>query len=146
MKLLRQKRLQAQAGFTLLEVLIAAAIFAIGIVAIMRLFPEAIRQLQTASQRTISAQLAESELGRVRVATAENLFREQSVLTGAVVQAIYGVGAIYQGYTKTSVPLRGSYSVDANGNPSGTYLQRVTFTVLMPDGREEVYVTYVAKQ
>ena len=134
------------AGTSLVEVLVATAIFSIGIVAVMRLFPEALRQLQTATQRTASSQLAETEMGRVRVATAENLFREQSIVSGSVVSALYSTGGIFQGYTTTALPLRGSYQVNKDGDAVGTYLQRVTFTVLMPDGREEVYVTYVAKQ
>ncbi len=146
MKNQKQIMRRSVAGISLVEVLVATAIFSIGIVAVMRLFPQALTQLQTATQRTVASQLAETELGRVRVATAENLFREQSIMNGSVVSSLYSTGQIFQGYTTTAMPMRGSYQVNSDGDSVGTFLQRVTFTVLMPDGREEVYVTYVAKQ
>ena len=128
---------RGDAGLSLLEVLVAGAIFAIGIVGVMRLFPEALRQIQTANQRSISATLAESEFGRVRVEGAESLSQRSAVLPGSVINAIYATDEIYQGYTTTSIGMPGS---------ANTHLQRVTFTVQMADGREERYVTYVSKQ
>lgn len=126
-----------QAGIGLLEVLIATAIFVVGVVAALRLFPEALRQLQTANERTVSSELAESELGRVRVSTAEALFSRNFFAAGSAVDAIYATGDVYNGYTTVATPMRGGES---------TFLQRVTFNVQMPDGRQETYVTYVSKQ
>lgn len=130
-------RRRGESGIGLLEVLIASAIFIVGVVAALRLFPESLRQLRTANERTIGSELAESELGRVRVSTAEALFTRNFFSSGAAVQAVYQAAGTYNGHTTVATPMRG-------GDTS--YLQRVTFTVQMPDGRQETYVTYVAKQ
>ncbi|HEX73498.1 MAG TPA: prepilin-type N-terminal cleavage/methylation domain-containing protein, partial [Candidatus Hydrogenedentes bacterium] len=56
----------SRGGFTLVEVLVALLILGVGIVAIMRLFPMSLQQSHRAAQRTTVAQLARTELGRVR--------------------------------------------------------------------------------
>jgi Tfp pilus assembly protein PilV len=118
--------------------LVAATIFVIGIVAVLSFFPTALKQLQVANQRTISAELAESNMAEVRVATAEALFNQQFLTSGlTAISHIYQGYELYSGYFTAVSPMRGGDS---------TFLQRVTLTVQMPDGREETYVTYVAKQ
>jgi len=132
-----QGKTARRAGFGLLEVLVALAIFSIGIIAVMRLFPSSLRQLRMADERTEASEVAESNLSQIHVATAEALLNRQFLTAGAAMDAVYDAYHLYTGYMTTVSPLRGGDS---------TYLQRVTFTVQMPDGRQEVYVTYVSKQ
>lgn len=54
-------------GFTLIEVIIALAIFVIGALAIIRIFPPALASIQGAGNRTNGARLASSELARMSV-------------------------------------------------------------------------------
>jgi len=126
-----------QAGLTLIEVIVAAAILAIGILGVMRWFPTAIDLLQQANQRTTSASLADTELDRVRVGTAEALLDRYYLSTGGSLDAVSEIYDNYAGHVKSVAPTRGS---------DATFLQRVTFNVTMPDGREEVFVTYVTRQ
>ena len=130
---------RGESGLGLLEVLVAATIFVIGIVAVLSFFPTALKQLQVANQRTISAELAESNMAEVRVATAEALYNQQFLTSGLLraVSSIYAAYGLYSGFSTAVSPMRGGDS---------TFLQRLTLSIQMPDGREETYVTYVAKQ
>ncbi|HPC17247.1 MAG TPA: prepilin-type N-terminal cleavage/methylation domain-containing protein, partial [Candidatus Hydrogenedentes bacterium] len=56
----------SRAGFTLLEVLVALAILAMGILGAMQLFPASLRQTRAAAERTAAANLANSEMTRLR--------------------------------------------------------------------------------
>lgn len=125
-------------GFTLVEVLVALAILGVAIVAIIKLFPDSLRQARVAAERTIVAELASSRLGQVRAAGAENLLNGRpSYLNLTAASQIYQTSLMYDGYTSNVQRMSGA---------DETYLQRVTFTVKMPDGRLETFVTYVAKQ
>lgn len=127
-----------QKGFTLLEVLIALAILGLAIVAIFRLFPASLQQARIAAERTVIAELASSRLGQVRAAGAEYLLQgPPSFLNATTASEVYASGALYDGYYSSIQRMPGS---------DETYLQRVTFTVNLPDGRHETFVTYVAKQ
>ncbi len=123
------------AGFTLLEVMVALTILAVGIIAIMQLFPTSLRQSRIAAERTTVASLARTELGRVRAGgvgdrlaswAAENALKELSD-----VQRSY---AMYDSWRATVQRIGGE--VD---------LFRVTFSVKMIDEREEKFVTYVTR-
>jgi uncharacterized protein (TIGR02598 family) len=123
-------------GFTLVEVLIALTILGVAIVAIIKLFPDSLRQARVAAERTVVAQLANSRMGQVRSGGADTLLQRQpDYLT--LKAAEQNQSLMYQGYGSSVQHMRGT---------DETYLQRVTFTVKMPDGRVENFVTYVAKQ
>lgn len=126
-----------EAGLTLVEVIVAAAVLAIGILAVIRWFPTAIDLLRQANQRTVSASIADTELGRVRVGSAEALLDRYYFSPSSAIESVYEINDIYAGFVKTVAPMRGS---------NETFLQRVTFNVTLPDGSEEVYVTYVTRQ
>ncbi len=125
-----------QAGFSLLEVMVALTILAVGIIAVMQLFPASLEQQQTASERTTIAALARTELGMVRAGGVGNplmSWAEQNALRELTsAQRAY---ALYEGW-RSSVQRVGG-EVD---------LFRVTFSVTTSDGQEETFVTYVTQQ
>ena len=130
-------------GFTLVEVLIAMAIIIVGIVAVMRFFPLGLRQARIAQERTLAAEMADDHLGRLRFGGARNLMQtdglEGILLTSDFFSAAnVGAGAasyqVYNGYETSLQRLHGADEV---------FLQRVTFTVDMNDGRREQFVTYI---
>ncbi len=121
------------AGFTLLEVIVAATILSIGVIAIMRLFPQSIRQTRIAAERQQVSFLAKTELGQLRAGGAGPQM-SQWALNNAFRQISDSVG-MYRGWTSSL--RRVSSEVD---------LYRVTFNVEMFDGRRERFVTYVTQQ
>lgn len=127
--------MSSKGGFTLLEVIVALTILAVGIIAIMQLFPTSLRQTRVAAERTTVASLARSELGRVRaggVGEALNEWAVQNALkTLTEAQRSY---ALYDSWRSTVQRVGGD--VD---------LFRITFSVRMFDGREEQFVTYVTE-
>jgi type IV pilus modification protein PilV len=124
---------KGNAGFTLIEVLIAIAILMVGIMAVMQLFPKSLRQSRIAAERTAAATLASSQLSQLRVlnnpAMIQSWIANNTSQTLTSIDRIY---SLYQGWT-TSVQ-----RVTENGDTL-----RVTFTVKMQDGRSETFVTYV---
>jgi prepilin-type N-terminal cleavage/methylation domain-containing protein len=123
-------------GFTLLEVMVALTLLAIGIVGVLTLFPQSLRQSRSAQERTTVASLARTELGRVRTGgvgeplgewAIRNAFRE---LTAA--QRAY---SLYDSWRASVQRIGGD--VD---------LYRVTFAVRLFDGREEKFVTYITER
>lgn len=119
-------------GFTLLEVLIALTILAVGIIAVMQLFPASLTSAREAVEDTVAAELADSKLGTVRAAGADRLMRGLSSI-----DTVYRTNAVYSSFQSNVQRMRGA---------DGVGLQRVTFRVDMPDGRQETYVTYVTNQ
>jgi len=119
-------------GFTLVEVLVALAILIVGVVAVMQLYPHALRQSRAASERTVVSEMANSRLQRIRAEGAERLFKGL-----ATADRIYQAAGLYQS---------DFLNVQALGGGDDVYLQRVTYTVQMADGRLETFVTYVARQ
>lgn len=134
----------SRGGFTLVEVLVAMVILAVGIVAIMRLFPMSLQQSHRAAERTTVAQLARTELGRVRaggVFSQEQFgpwLREWALQnTLHILDEVHKAYSLYEGW---------SASVQrVSGGALGTDLYRITFTVQLFDGREEKFVTYVTE-
>ena len=60
------RRAIPESGFTLLEVVIALTILAVGIMAVMSLFPASLAQQRVAAERTVIAALARTQLSEVR--------------------------------------------------------------------------------
>ena len=123
------------AGFTLLEVLIALTIMAVGIMAVMALFPKSLDRQRVAAERSVIASLARTQLSEVRVGgTGPN-----GVLAWAKNNAYNVVAEAARGYT-----LYDAWRVNATRvGQSDVGLYRVVFTVRLHDGREEEFVTYV---
>lgn len=132
-------------GFTLLEVLVAMTILAVGIIAIMRLFPLSLRNTQVAAERTTVASLARQELGRVR---AGGVFNQENfepwIHSWAEQNALRNLTEAQRAYTLYE-SWRTSVQRIAGGEGPGSDLYRVTFSVKMFDGREEKFVTYVTE-
>lgn len=128
----RGNKAPRRAGFTLLEVIVALSILAVGIIAIMQLFPVSIRQQRVAQERSVIASLAKTELGKVRVSGVgpqlQEWVKENALRTLTEAQRAY---ALYTGWHATVSRVGGD--VD---------LYRITFVVRMVDGREEEFVTY----
>ena len=121
-------------GIGLIEVLIAIAILTVGVVAVVRVFPAALRQQRVAAQRTVAAELARSEFAKIRSSSSE-FFVRQAVYSMEAVGGAYG--SQYTGYATSLTRMKGAAS---------SYLQRASFTVLTPEGRSEEFVTYITKQ
>ena len=130
----RRGRRRSQWGFTLLEVLIALTIMAIGILAVMRLFPMALVQQRRAAERTVIASLARTQLSTVRTGgVGQSLVSWFQTNTYKVVAQAARSYTLYDSW-RTTVTRMGQPDVD---------LYRVVFTVRMHDGRDEEFVTYV---
>ncbi|MFA6243044.1 MAG: prepilin-type N-terminal cleavage/methylation domain-containing protein [Candidatus Hydrogenedentales bacterium] len=135
------KSLNERVGFSLVEVLVSMAVLAVGIVAVTRLFPQGLRATRVAQERTIAAELADSNLARMRMSGMDNLLgviRASGLYNTSAADTVYGGGpnndGIIEGYT-TTVTRAGL----------NDRLVRVTFSVEMPDGRLENFVTYVTQ-
>lgn len=130
------------AGFSPIEVLIAMAILAIGIMAVVKLFPSGLQFSRIAQERTVAAELADANLGRMRMTGAGNL------LGVARAGDIYNSSAGVELGTEGRVPREGlldGYAtvVQRSGGVLESKLVRVVFTVDLADGRRENFVTYV---
>ena len=140
------KQLREKDGFSPVEVLIAMGILAIGIVSVVKLFPSGLAFSRMAQEKSIAAELAESNISRMRMTGASNL------LGVAQAGTLYGTSATASSYD-LGVGGRKSNGLDiVNGYAASVHrvgasddqaLVRVTFTVDMPDGRRENFVTYV---
>lgn len=123
-------------GFTLLEIMVALTLLAIGIIAVLQLFPQSLRQSRIAAEKTTVANLAQTELSRVRaggVGEALNAWAARNAineLTSA--QKAY---SLYDSWRSSVQRIGGDLD-----------LFRVTFSVTMFDGREEKFVTYVTEE
>lgn len=127
---------RADAGFSLLEVIVALTILAVGILAIMQLFPTSLRQTRKAAERTSVASLARTELGRVKASGVGD-----PLTRWAEANAIRQFTVAEQAYT-----LYESWRSSVRRVPSGVDLYRVTFNVRLYDGSEEQFVTYVTRR
>ncbi len=126
-------------GFTPLEVLIALFILMIGVVAVFKLFPIALQQVRVAQERAVSTELADTTLGRLQMLGGRSLLTQSgSGAMGrflAMNRPVGSAAGMYEAYAA---------SVQRMAGASRSYLQRVTFTVDLPEGRYERFVTYVA--
>jgi len=127
--------MKSNAGFTLVEVIVALTILAVSIIAILQLFPASLRQTRIAAERTTVASLARTELGKVRAGgvgnTLDSWATQNALKQLTESQRAY---ALYEGWRSSVQRIGGE--VD---------LYRITFSVRMFDGREEQFVTYVTE-
>ncbi|MCL4217044.1 MAG: prepilin-type N-terminal cleavage/methylation domain-containing protein [Candidatus Hydrogenedentes bacterium] len=130
------------AGYSLIEVLIALAILAVGIVGIMQIFPVTLRQTRVAQERTVVSQTANSMLDTVSTAGGREVFYNRGELELAPLTEEVSLE------NPNRTPLYVARSTTAHRLPSDddTYLQRVTVNITLPDGRVERFVTYVMEQ
>ena len=124
-------------GFTLLEVIIALTILGVGIVAVMQLFPTSLRKQSIASERSVVASLARTQLSEVRT-----LGPGQTISQWLQQNAYKVVAEAARSYTLYD-SWRSSVSRVGQGDVS---LYRIVFTVHMHDGRDEEFVTYVTER
>jgi prepilin-type N-terminal cleavage/methylation domain-containing protein len=130
------------AGFSPIEVLIAMAILAIGIMAVVKLFPSGLQFSRIAQERTVAAELADANLGRMRMTGAGNLLGVARA--GAIYNTAAGVGLGTEGRLPQEGLLDGYATVvQRPGGILESKLVRVVFTVDLADGRRENFVTYV---
>jgi prepilin-type N-terminal cleavage/methylation domain-containing protein len=136
-----------QRGYSLLEVLIALAILMIGIIAVYRLFPMSMRSARMAEEKIVASELANSRLARLRASgglgpvltayTEAGALYPDEHYTQLLLAAAGDAYSMYSGYATTLQRLRGANEV---------YFQRALFSIQMPDGRNETFVTYVVEQ
>ena len=120
-----------EAGFTLLEVLVALAILLIGLVSVLTMFPRSLSLADTANKKTIAAEEANQVMGEIGQQGADALYFEQIDPTRLMVDpALAPVGVV------TTTQRMGASN-------STSKLQRVTITVSFPNGSTESYSTYV---
>ncbi|GMV99092.1 MAG: hypothetical protein AMXMBFR84_02310 [Candidatus Hydrogenedentota bacterium] len=134
-------RPRREAGFSLVEMLIALAILLVGVAGAFQLFPRSMRQARQAQELQAISELADSNFGRVKFSGARSLWLGNLEFDTAL-RLVNGQGQyLYDGYV-TSVTRVGNA---AEQYASSNYLQRVVFSVVMPDGRREQFVTYVTE-
>ena len=143
-------------GFTPLEVLIALAILAIGIMGAFQLFPIAMRMVRTSQEMAQITEWAATSIGQLRTAGSRNLMYHKETITskgfepslwtedaGAPSPTLPSNVAV----TAHRVPHAGERRLQG-GNVDQialVSLHRVSFTARMPDGRYERFVTYVSE-
>ncbi len=140
--------MKPNAGYTLVEILVAMAILIFGVVAIMRMLPIALREAHLAGEQTVAAAQADSHLGVLRQRGAEDVllldrpdidrvFTYDPNSTLPVMQRHAAANVLYTGWR---------YAVQRMEGANQVYLQRVTYTVELPNGRRESFVTYISRQ
>ena len=118
------------------------AILAIGILAIMKLFPSGLRASRVAQERTIASELADSNLGRMRMTGVSNLLGMARASTLYNLDA--AMGLYTEGYQDATGAVDGMATVVSRvAGPLEENRVRVVFSVDFPDGRRENFVTYV---
>lgn len=137
--------MKAKHGFTLIEVLIALSILIIGIVAAMKMFPISLERARLAAEKEVASRLADDRLSRLRIAGARSLFLSDFDLNRTAL-SLSAVDAINNMYTNYNLYEGYNTTVQRMGGAAEVYLQRVNFSVSMPDGRSETFVTYVTEQ
>jgi prepilin-type N-terminal cleavage/methylation domain-containing protein len=123
----------SQKGFTLLEVLIALAILLIGIGTVMQIMPISLLYARSAAEQTVASQAADSVIGQLRQMGADALFYDE------VPRDLmnFDKAAGFYGYTTTIQRVPGTEE---------NFLQKVTFTVILPSNKQKQFVTYISKQ
>lgn len=130
-------------GFSLLEILIAMAVLTVGIVAVVNLIPMGLNNARVAQDRSMAAELADSDMGRIKMAGARELMGalEGQTSTDSSLDAL---GTASSMYSAEAPDLQWSRTIQQLHGAGGTSLQRVVFTVELSDGTRETFVTYVS--
>lgn len=124
------------AGFSLLETLIAMAILAIGILAIILVFPAAMDRQRLNTLRTMTTTVSQTQLNRLKATgSSEEL---DTWLTTLQQQPNLNPGSPESFYVKSWVVSSQPYGEINSG------LYRITFGLRLWDNRVEYYTTYVA--
>jgi type II secretory pathway pseudopilin PulG len=137
---LESARMKRNGGYTFIEILIAMAILIFGIVAIMRMLPIALTEAHLAGEQTVAAHHADAQLGRMRALGGEELYIDSLRLPQRYTAPVQGAAAVYGLYSAYRTNFQRLVGDDR------VELQRVVFTLEMPNGRRESFVTYVTKQ
>lgn len=158
-------------GFTPLEVLIAMAILAIGVVGVFQFFPTALRQVRESYEINESARLADSRLGELRalggrvltyrwhegaappinVELDQDRLEEIDAMRYGTLRDIRadqpGMFAYSTEGTKEQGVVFRQWSTEVTRIPGfgGGHLHRLTLIIEMANGRREQFVTYVAE-
>lgn len=139
------RRKAAAAGFTLLEVVVAMTILAGGLIAIMRFFPTAVQQSRAASEQTVIATLAKTELSQVRSIAGSELTLARGA-TGRQPLEAWAARNAYRDLQVEGGDFSGVFSAwrsSVHRVRGDVDLYRITFSVELFDGGEEKFVTYV---
>ncbi len=125
-------------GFTLIEVLVAMVILAIGILGVTILFPAALRDSRRASGLTVASVYADSVIDTLRAQGYRSL--AQLWPDGGAIEILRRADETYFLYGETDVRI--IYLVSAVNDLYATVVVKIPF----PDGRTEEYVSYIARQ
>ncbi|RDI25290.1 type IV pilus assembly protein PilV [Pseudacidovorax intermedius] len=121
----RARRARPQQGATIIEVLVALAIFAIGMLGIAGLYATAVRQASGAEYRTTAAMLANDLIGRMWM----------SDRTAGTLQGNYGSSGNGAGYASWRAAVTNS---GLPGADSSTLAPTVTFSTVSGGGTSPV--------
>jgi prepilin-type N-terminal cleavage/methylation domain-containing protein len=101
-----RRRLRAEAGFGLIELLIAMTVLSIGILALFAMFESGIRSVTRASTVTTAAALADREMEGYRAIKYSNIGLPDDLVTAAAASTPpYGTDAAYTSVTGNRVAL-----------------------------------------
>ena len=148
-------------GFTLVEMLMALAILAIGMVSVVQLFPQSILQMRKAAELTVTSETAATVAGEIQGMGAEALFddevpksllrvfRESDLLQDLVDDGLAPVDIDAEmDELRALEQVEGFYgyntSIQRLNSDDDVFLQRVTIAVTLGGGNRQTYTTYVA--
>jgi prepilin-type N-terminal cleavage/methylation domain-containing protein len=139
-----RRRLRADAGFGMVELLIAMTVMAIGILALFAMFESSVLQIKRASTTSTAAALADTEMENYRAIKHNVIGLDDTAVVAA--DATHKGDAAFVNVTGTSTPTAGARAhVVACG--TGTCTTSVpTKTVTGADNRSYRVDTYVSWQ
>lgn len=127
----RQTRLGTAAGFSLVEVTLAIAVVAIGLVGILAVFPLGLNAARTAADTTQMASVAQDEIAYWQQEAANT--NDYSSLPSAVIDSAssYGTNVYVDGiwYGKQITIANSGYSSIGFGSPSTNMISRISIAV-----------------
>lgn len=138
-------------GFTLVEVLVALAILAIGIMGVTVMVPRALEQGRKSVALTRSANQAESTFSQYRAKGFRSMYGtpgDKSTLAGVAGENIAKTAEIYRTYGWQDNPLVQSKmkftQLQLPARSAGLY--KMTVSVPLVGGGRSSYVTYLARE